>query len=130
MTTTELYNALIRLPDLHSVPQLQDQVLVWPLYPNAYVQAYCQEGDCYIGIQANSLFRGELIHWHPEEAELLDRLYALGKRGNILILKKTLLGTQTFYMGPADACPLSQKSGLHLGRKKWDGGVLTLLEQK
>ena len=129
MTTKDLYDALIQMPDLHSLPQLQDQVLVWHLYKNAYVQAYCHDTDGYIALLPNSVFRGSVMHWHPDAGEMLNFLYALGKRDNLLVLKKTLFATHLFYLGAATAYPLSQKQGLHLGRKKWDGGSLLCFEQ-
>ena len=130
MTTKELYDALLRKEDLHSYPQLFDNILVWNLYENAYVQAFCHGGDTSIGIFGNSLFSGSLMHWHPDEDDMINELYTLGKRGNMLVLKKSLLGTSVFYSGPSESFPLTDRTSLHFGKKKWDGGQLVYLEQK
>ena len=130
MTTKDLYDALLRKEDLHSYPQLFDSILVWHLYENAYVQAFCQGGDTSIEIFGNSLLSGSLMHWHPDEEEMLDALYALGKKGNLLVLKKSLLGTSVFYLGPAEDLPSAARTPLHFGKKKWDGGVFRYLVQK
>lgn len=130
MTTTELHHVLVCYSDLHSSPELYDNILVWHLYKDAYVQAYCNNGDTCIEIISESLFLGSLMHWHPDEDNMLDELHALGKKGNMLVLKKTLLGTSTFYIGPVAHAPLSDGSKLHFGKKKWDGGQLIYLEQK
>ena len=91
MTTKELYDALICKPDLHSHPTLHDDILIWHLYQNAYVQAFCHDGDTTIDIVSNSLFSGSVMHWHPNEEDMVDELYNLGKAGNMLVLKKSKL---------------------------------------
>ena len=130
MTTKELYDAIICKPDLHSQPVLHDNVLVWHLYKNAYVQAFCNDGDTAIDIVGNSAFTGSVMHWHPNEEDMVDELYSLGKAGNILVLKKSLLGTSIFYTGPAQNFSLTDRTPLYFGKKKWDGGQLVYLEQK
>ena len=130
MTTKELYDAIICKPDLHSHPVLHDNILVWHLYTNAYVQAFCHDGDTSIDIIGNSIFSGSIMHWHPNEDDMISELYALGKKGNMLVLKKTLLITSTFYSGPSENFPLTERTQLHFGKKKWDGGQLVYLEQK
>ena len=130
MTTKELYDALICKPDLHSHPILHDNILIWHLYQNAYVQAFCHDGDTTIDIVSTSLFSGSVMHWHPNEEDMVDELYNLGKAGNMLVLKKSLFGTSIFYTGPAQNFPLTDRTPLHFGKKKWDGGQLVYFEQK
>ena len=130
MTTKELYDAIICKPDLHSHPVLHDNILVWHLYKNAYVQSFCNNGDTSIDIIGDSVFAGSFMHWHPDEDDMISELYALGKKGNMLVLKKSLFGTSIFYSGPSESFPLPDKRELHFGKKKWDGGQLVYLEQK
>ena len=130
MTMKDLYGALCQKTDLHSLPELYDSVLIWRLYPNAYIQASCDGGDATVHVMGDSLVSGSLMHWHPEPDDLVELLYSLGKKGNILVLKKSLLGTSTVYMGPPEQYPLSRKSGLYFGAKKWGGGQLICLEQR
>ena len=120
MTTQELYNAIICKSDLHSIPQIHDNILLWPLYKNAYVQAFCNDGDTAIDIVSNSVFSGSMIHWHPDQADMIDELYNLGKKGNMLVLKSHCLeqafsirGKQT--VSPSTTSPRSisaRKSGV------------------
>ena len=130
MTTKELYDAIICKPDLHSHPVLHDNILVWHLYKNAYVQAFCNNGDTSIDIIGDSMFADSLMHWHPDEDDMISELYTLGKKGNMLVLKKSLFGTSIFYSGPSEGFPLPDKRELHFGKKKWDGGRFIYLEQK
>ncbi|MBR4864081.1 MAG: hypothetical protein IKU07_05840 [Oscillospiraceae bacterium] len=130
MTTKELYDAIICKPDLHSHPVLHDNILIWHLYKNAYVQAFCHDGDTSIDIIDNSIFSGSIMHWHPNEDDMISELYAFGKKGNMLVLKKSLFGTSVFYLGPAETFPITDRRSLHFGKKKWDGGQLVYLEQK
>ena len=130
MTTKELYDAIICKADLHSTPKLYNNTLVWHLYENAYVQAFCNDGDSYIEIVGDSVWTGSLMHWHPDEVDMIDELYTLGKKGNMLVLKKSLFGTSIFYSGSPENFPLAGRTSLHFGKKKWDGGQLVYLEQK
>ena len=130
MTTKELYDAIICKPDLHSHPVLHDNILVWHLYKNAYVQAFCNNGDTSIDIIGDSMFAASFMHWNPDEDDMISELYTLGKKGNMLVLKKSLFGTSIFYSGPSESFPLPDKRELHFGKKKWDGGQLVYLEQK
>ena len=87
MTTKELYIHLIHKTDLHSQPELHDDILIWPLYTYAYIQDFCHDGDTSIDIIYNSVFSGSIMHWHPDEEDMVDELYTLGKKGNLLVLK-------------------------------------------
>jgi hypothetical protein len=130
MTTKEVYDTLIGKSDLHSIPKLLDNVVIWNLYTDAYIQAYCNGGDTCIEIVSNSGFSGSLMHWHPDEGDIIDELYALGKKGNVLVLKKSILGTSTFYLGPPEEYPFPDNRRLSIGKKKWDSGKLIYLVQK
>ena len=130
MTTKELYNAIISNPDLHSLPKLFDNSLIWHLYKNAYVHACCNGADSFIEIFGGDGFSGSLMRQRLAEDEMLNELYTLGKKGNMLVLKKSLFGSSVFYSGPSETFPLTDRRLLHFGKKKWDGGQLVYLEQK
>lgn len=129
VATKDLYDKLIQMPDLHSIPELDGEILSWKLYKNAYVRAYCDSYDTCIEINCTSLSCPS-THWHPDEEDMFDELYSLGKKGNILVLKKSLLGTSTFYSGPYESFPLEDRMSLHFDQKKWDRGQLIYFEQK
>ncbi|MBR2860312.1 MAG: hypothetical protein IKB86_00505 [Clostridia bacterium] len=121
-TTKELYEKLIQMPDLHSKPELDGEILIWKLYKNAFVRAYCDSYDTCIEIVSTSV-TSPSTHWHPDENKMLDELYLLGKKGNILIIKKHLLGTSILYIGEPNTYQFNKS-------KKWRWGKLTYLEQK
>ena len=123
-TTKELFEQLLEMPDLHSVPELDGEILIWKLYNNAYVRAYCDSYDTCIEIIGTS-FTCSSTHWHPDEDDMLDELYLLGKKGNILVLKSFLMGmgTGVFYLGEPEKYRFNKK-------RKWHWGKLTYLEQK
>lgn len=123
-TTKELFEQLLEMPDLHSVPELDGEILIWKLYKNAYVRAYCDSYDTCIEIISTS-FTCPSTHWHPDEDDMLDELYLLGKKGNILVLKSFLMGmgTGVFYLGELEKYRFNKK-------RKWHWGKLTYLEQK
>ena len=123
-TTKELFEQLLEMPDLHSVPELDGEILIWKLYKNAYVRAYCDSYDTCIEIISTS-FTCPSTHWHPDEDDMLDELYLLGKKGNILVIKSFLMGmgTGVFYLGEPEKYRFNKK-------RKWHWGKLTYLEQK
>ena len=130
MTTKELYDTIICKPDLHSLPKLYDNSLIWHLYKNAYIHACCNGADSFIEIFSGDGFTGSLMRQRLDEDEMFNELYTLGKKGNMLVLKKSLFGTSVFYSGPSESFPLTDRTSLHFGKKKWDGGQLVYLEQK
>jgi len=130
MTTKDLYDALVSKPDLHSLPKIYDNNLIWHLYNNAYIRAYCSSGDAVVEIFGGECFTNFLMRWRFDEDDVVNELYALGRRGNILVLKRSLLGTSVFYSGPSENYPLPDRKELYFGKEKWDGGQLVYLEQK
>ncbi len=121
-TTKKLYEKLLEMPDLHSTPELEGEILIWKLYENAYVRAYGDSYDTCIEIIGTSISCPSM-HWHPDEDNMLEGLYSLGKKGNILVLKHFLMGIGVFYMGEPVKYRFSKN-------KKWHWGKLTYLEQK
>jgi hypothetical protein len=123
-TTKELYEKLLKMPDLHSAPELDGEILTWKLYRNAYVRAYCDSYDTCIEI-IRTAFPYLSTHWHPEEDDMLDELYLLGKKGNVLVLKSFFMGMGTgiFYLGESEKYRFNKK-------RKWHWGKLTYLEQQ
>lgn len=130
MTAKELYDELMENTELHSAPELYDNVLIWHLYKDAYIQAVCDAGNTKVEIVSHSLLQGTLIHWYPEEGKLMGQLCALGKRGNLLVLKKSLFETGIFFLGPPEKFPVSEKQPFHFGKKLKDDFRLIYLEQK
>lgn len=120
-TTKELYSELCKKPDLHSTPELDGEILIWKLYNNAYIRAYCDSYDTCIEIISTSPHCPSM-HWHPDEADMLNELYALGKKGNVLVLKRFLMGTGAFYIGEPEKYRFNKN-------KKWYFGRLFYLEQ-
>ncbi len=126
-TTKDLYEKLLEMPDLHSLPELDGEILIWKLYENAYIRAYCDSYDTCIELISTSTSCPS-THWHPDEDDMFDELYTLGKKGNVLVLKRFslaigMVSSGAFYMGEPDKYRFSKN-------KKWHWGKLTYLEQK
>ena len=130
MTAKELYDGLMEQLQPHSAPELHDNVLIWPLYKDAYIQVICEADNTKVEIVSNSLLQGTLIHWYPEEGKLMGELCALGERGNLLVLKKSLFETGIFFLGPPEKFPLAEKQPFYFGKKRKDDFQLIYLEQK
>ena len=126
----ELYDILIQMPDLHSTPTFNGNILYWNLFKDAYVRAYCNDKDFYIEIVGVSLSNSGSVRWLTDQNSMLLELYSLGKKGNMCVIKKTLFGSRVFYMGNPSQYPLSDRRGWDLGKKKYDFGTLIYLEQK
>ena len=122
-TIKDIYEKLIEMPDLHSKPELDGEILIWKLYKTAYVRAYCNICETCIDIISNSRFVGSLTHWHPDdEEEMLNNLYSLGKKGHILAFNNSLFKS-IFYIG-------EPKNYRFDKNKKRYWGKLIYLEQK
>ena len=126
----ELYDILIQMPDLHSTPTFNGNILYWNLFKDACVRAYCNDKDFYIEIVGVSLSNSGSVRWLTDQNSMLQELYSLGKKGNMCVIKKTLFGSRVFYMGNPSQYPLSDRRGWDLGKKKYDFGTLIYLEQK
>lgn len=130
MTTQELYQELLSKDDLHSVPELYDDILVWHLFKDAYIQAYCRHGDTCLDIVSESIYTGILMHSHPAEDQMLMDLYAFGKQGNMVVLEKSVLATNISYVGPSNQCPFDGRIPFRLGRWFYPSKHFIYLEQK
>ena len=129
-STQQLHDALIQMPDLHSFPTFNGNTLYWDLYKDAYIRAYCNEKDFYIEIVGVALSNSGSVRWLTDKNSMLQELYSLGKKGNMCVIKKTLLGSSVFYMGDPSKYPLTDRRTWDFGKKKYDFGTLIYLEQK
>lgn len=121
--SADLYGMLLKEGSLHSVPQLKEDVIQWNLYEKVRVEASVNEVACTVEILRDGFLELSLMHWHSDPEEILRELLDLGRKGNILVLRKTLLGTETFYIGPENDYPYAP-------RTKWHWGRLIYLKQK
>ena len=126
----ELYEVLIQLPDLHSSPTFNGNILYWDLFKDAYIRASCNNKDFYIEIVGVALSNSGSVRWLTDKNSMLQELYFLGKKGNMCVIKKTLLGSRVFYMGNPSLYPLPDRRTWDFGKKKYDFGTLIYLEQK
>ena len=126
----QLHDALMQMPDLHSSPTFNGNVLYWDLYKDAYIRAYCNDKDFYIEIVGVSLSNSGSVRWLTDQNSMLQELYSLGKKGNMCVIKKTLFGSRVFYMGNPSQYPLSDRRTWDFGKKKYDFGTLIYLEQR
>lgn len=123
VNSQELYKMLANSQGLHSLPQIKDDVITWELYDGVCIEASISEYDTIIDIVQNNAFHDSYTHWHPDLEEMYEELYKLGKAGNILVLRKTLFGIETYYIGEPDKYRFPAK-------KKWHWGRLIYLSQK
>lgn len=119
----ELYNMLMNTQGLHSFPQIKDDMITWELYQNVCVKASISKHDTIIDIVQKNIFQGSYMHWHPELEDMYEELVELGKKGNILVLRKFLNGAEIYYVGEPDKYRFSPK-------KKWHWGKLVYLKQQ
>ena len=114
--TKELYEMLLNTQNLHSLPTLNNDELVWELYDKVTVKASIIQNSTMIEILRNNPFQTSLMHWHPTPETMYEELCQLGRKGHILVLRKTLFGTQTFYYGHPGGCELPKRMKHHWGR--------------
>jgi len=122
-TSEELYKMVANTPDIHSMPELKDDVIKWNVYENVLVEAYVNEYDATIELIGENDLKDLNTHWHPDHDEIYDALIGIGKKGNILVLKKGLCNLNFLYAGDEDNFN-SQN------RKKRNPGQLIFVKQK
>lgn len=114
--TQELYAMLMNTDGLHSFPKLKGDLLVWELYEKVRVEAYVEEGDTMINIICRGFLRGFSTHWHPALEDLYDELCKFGREGNILVLRKSVFGTEAYYIGKPEGYRFSPDKKRHWGK--------------
>lgn len=117
------------MPGLHSFPQLADGLLIWKLYKGASIQVYWDGHEARMEIIPDSVFQSPLLHWNGSMEDLRKQLYTLGKKGHILVIKKSLYGTELFYAGSPDQYSPPDEWRISLGRILWHARRLIYLEQ-
>ena len=125
----ELYDTLIQMPDLHSFPTINDGILYWDLFKDAYIRVYCEQKNFCIEIVGAALSNSGSVRWSTDMDSILQKLYFLGKKGNMCVIKKTLFGSYVFYVGNPSQYPLPDRRSWDFGKKKYDFGTLIYLEQ-
>lgn len=116
MTTAELYERLAANPDLRGEIALEDDLIIWRVTSALTLDIAVSYKDTYVGVN------GALHHWHPDEDDIYDDLCAIGKRGNILVIRKTLASSEVFYSGAASEYRFSPNKKWHWGRLYYFGG--------
>ena len=122
VNTLDLFEMLYNTQGLHSYPEIKDDVITWKLYVGATIQAAVGKKDAIIDIIRDNFLKVSYMHWHLDTDDIYDELCLLGKAGNILVLRKHLFCTETFYMGKAENYPFTSS-------KKWHWGRLVYLSQ-
>ncbi len=119
----ELYQMLMNTQGLRIYPEIKDDIIAWELYEDVFIKAYIDTYDTRIDIVNKNIIHGSYTHWHPDIAEIYEELVSLGKKGNILVLRKTFSGTEVYYIGNSEKYRFDKN-------KKWYWGKLIYLEQK
>ncbi|NLB61800.1 MAG: hypothetical protein GX802_05205 [Clostridiales bacterium] len=111
-TTEELYIQLCKTEGLRGDISLTEEgSIVWNLNKNLTRDVFLDETDRYIGIN-----KGLHHHWHPQAEDIYTELCELGKAGNVLVVRESIIGTQLFYCGPAEEYRFSPKTKWYWGR--------------
>lgn len=98
--TAALYAALKQTPDLCGTISLKGDRIHWTFPSGLIIEAWtgCEDDrDTYISIGPGT------FHEHPDAEDMYDALCSLGRRGSLVVLRQSLLGTisELLYVGPA-----------------------------
>ena len=117
-TTEELYQMLLQNADRAGKIELVGDALFW-MFSTFWVYAYVDGNEGYISVSKNKRHWWQsdtLLHWHPRKEEIYDQLSAIGKRGNILVIRTSPLFSDVFYLGAESEYPYSSDKKRHWGR--------------
>ena len=109
-TTRELYELLLQAPGLCGRLTLESEGnLRWDLWEGYHLAISIYKGHGHISLDKNGFFNCSVTHWHPEPEEILEELLSIGKTGNLLVIRRSLLGEAVAHMGPEEECPRRAK---------------------
>ena len=91
------------MPDLYGSLRLTGDCIEWQVHSDLLLSIAIDGDEGYIDVN-----RG-LFHWHPSTEDVWDELLRIGKRGNVLIIRKTPLHTELYYSGPKENCPAPKR---------------------
>ena len=111
-TTGELYEQMLKIPDLCGELELDGELIKWRLYDGYLAELSLDDGDGYIGVNRKS----EITHWHPSSFELCDTVLKMAARGNVLVIRSWLFSSATLYCGKRSDCPYSPGRKPFLGK--------------
>lgn len=114
----ELYDMMGLTPGLCGTYRIaEDNTLIWDLYDKAELHIGVHPMDCTISVHRKgvSKFRNEITHWHCDIYSVYDEICTLGKPGNVLVIRSSLLGEST-YQGSREECPYKENRNTLFGR--------------
>ncbi len=122
VNTSELYEMMKETTFLCGEFYISDEDnIIWNLYDGIQIKIGVDPSDCYIGVRkkSSSLITSEITHWHPTIFEIYDTVCKLGKRGNILLIRKFMLGDSVLYIGRKQICPYKEKERYYFAGKMY-----------
>lgn len=111
-TTVELYETMLKIPDLCGELELDGKLIKWRLYDGYLVELSLDEGSGYMSVNRKT----GITHWHPVSFELCDTVLKMTSRGNVLVIRSRLFSSKTLYCGKKADCPYSPEQKPFLGK--------------
>lgn len=88
--------------------------IVWELYESFQIEI---SADCLTVYQQGSGKRKrQVTHWHPSPFQICDQVYQMGRRGNVLVIRRFFAGAKVLYMGRRENCPYKERKCPLLGK--------------
>ena len=111
-STEELLDMMKQNPDLCGEYHVADDGhIVWDLYNSIQIDIGVDVGDCYLSVSRKAFGKIEsgITHWHPTNFEIYGEVCKMGKRGNVLVIRTSLLGADVLYIGDLENCPYKKR---------------------
>ena len=111
-TTGELFDEMLKIPDLCGELELDGDIIKWRLYDGYLVELSLDGSDGYVSIDKKI----NIIHWIPLQFELCDTVLKMAARGNVLVIRSGLFSSETLYCGKKADCPYTPEQKPLLGK--------------
>ena len=101
---------MCQTPDICGTFEIKEKGnIYWDLYDDIQVEIGVDPRDCYIGVSKKIFGKIDsgITHWHPTIYDVYNDVCAIGKRGNILVIKNVPTSSTILYKGDKDNCPYS-----------------------
>jgi hypothetical protein len=103
----ELYGLMQSVDDLCGNYELRNDIIYWDLYDKIHLEIGVDEHESMISVEGKVL---GITHWHPNNFEVFHDVCAIGKRGNVMVIRTILGCGGVLYMGKKEDCPYREKS--------------------
>ena len=119
-SSAELYDMMQKTPDLCGEYALTEdgESIRWRVREDIQITLGVDPHDCCMSVERLLLGKSEsgITHWHPTPFEMYDEVCKIGRRGNVLVLRRRAGSSAVLYSGRKEDCPYKPDQKVLFGK--------------